>query len=322
MNELFIHKRFTADSSAIIGAINGFLDEYTAQGYTLTLRQVYYQLIARDLLPASWADPATGTKNSVKNYKRVGSLLSDARLAGLVDWNAIEDRGRVLRLPAHWGKPSDIVRSAAVGYAVDKWADQPNHIEVMVEKDALAGILGPACARLDVGFIANRGYSSSSAMYECGKRLVEKHHAGKAVHVLYLGDHDPSGIDMTRDVYDRLAIFTRGAFDVHVHRLALNMDQVRTYSPPENPAKTTDSRSRDYIAMFGTSSWELDALEPRVLAGLVDASVMALRDEARWREATRREKNGQRSLMRIVKHYERVREFTKGLEAADAKPGG
>ena len=123
------------------------------------------------------------------------------RLAGLLDWNMIEDRGRETVLPAAWTSPAEIVRAAAKQFRVDRWKHQPCHVEVMVEKDALSGILEPVCNELHVRFTANKGYSSSSALYEAGKRIAyARFHENRQVHIFYLGDHDPSGIDMTRDI--------------------------------------------------------------------------------------------------------------------------
>ncbi len=148
----------------------------------------------------------------------------------------------------------------------------------MVEKQALEGVIEPICRILDIPFTANKGYSSSSALYGGGKRFQAHWEAGKKCFIISLGDHDPSGIDMTRDVLDRINLFrwrgrerTSGSNlyeDVAVNRVALNMDQIRTLRPPKNPAKLTDSRATGYIAKYGPSSWELDAIEPNARPSL------------------------------------------------------
>lgn len=241
-------------------------------------------------------------ENSYLSYKRLSDLVSNARLAGLVDWDMIEDRGRETVTPAHWIDPAHIVEVAAQSFAIDKWEHQGCHVEVMVEKQALEGILEPVCRSLDVSLTANKGYSSSSALYEAGKRLARQADDGKQVWVLYLGDHDPSGMDMTRDVQDRLSMFA--GCSVNVKRLALNMEQVRAMNPPENPAKTTDARCKDYIRKYGESSWELDAIEPRALAALVNDAVEELRDPGLWNEAQTREAAMRRELQEFADTYQ------------------
>jgi len=293
MKEKFLDHKFSASNLETIRIINNILAEYAGQGYRLSLRQLYYQLVARDYI-----------ENSVRSYKRTGDLVSNARLAGLVDWEMIEDRGRELVSNAHWDSPAQIVRAAAQQFRIDHWIDQPCYVEVMVEKDALSGILGPVCKKWDIGFTANKGYSSSSAMYEAGKRIGEAFEDNKEVHLFYLGDHDPSGIDMTRDIKERLDLFTYGAINIRTIRLALNYDQVEQWQPPENPAKESDSRYQVYMTKFGGSSWELDAVEPATLAKLVEDAVQALIDEDAWEKVEDEQQSKRNDLDSFADNYE------------------
>lgn len=223
-------------------------------------------------------------------------------MAGLIDWLAIVDRGRNSRANSHWDNPSDIINSAASSYANDKWVDQRNYVEVWVEKEALEDVLQQACSPLDVRYFACKGYTSQSAMWEASQRLLQQHKKGKKIHIIHLGDHDPSGIDMSRDILDRLSIFTRR--DVPVNRIALNMNQVERYNPPPNPAKTTDSRYKSYQELFGDESWELDALEPAVLLELITEAVKELLDEELWDEAVAKQEQGRSELRSISSNYE------------------
>lgn len=295
MREQFISKNFGAEARAMISTINGILHEYVTAGYDLSLRQLYYQLVSRNLV-----------ENTEKSYKNVGSLVSDARMAGMVDWDVIKDRGREMVQNPHWDSPADILDSCAKQFRVDRWANQECYVEVMVEKQALEGVLIPVCSEWDVPFTANKGYSSSSAMYEASKRYLKRAEQEKELYVLYLGDHDPSGIDMTRDVDDRLRIFLDPSGDTKVHevkRLALNMEQVDEMKPPENPAKITDSRAASYIKKFGQSSWELDAIEPKRLALLVSTAIKQLVDTKAWKESGKEQQAGRDYIATMAKNY-------------------
>lgn len=273
MKEMFVEINFKNESLMMIKKINKILSEYKNLGYRLTLRQLYYQLVSQALVP-----------NTDRSYKNVGRLVSDGRKAGLIDWKMIEDRNRETIYPSHWENPGEIVRSAANSFRVDRWKDQDVHVEVMVEKDALSGILEPICRKWDVRLTANKGYSSSSMMYEIGKRLERMENDKFEFIILYLGDHDPSGIDMTRDIEDRLKLYSGGYVDLEIDRLALNWDQIEMWRPPENPAKLTDSRYQSYMQKFGKSSWELDAIEPVTLGGLVETAITKLIDFEIWRK--------------------------------------
>jgi hypothetical protein len=292
MKEKFIEHRFNANSQKLIEIVNIILNEYRQLGYRLSLRQLYYQLVARGQI-----------ENSPRSYKCIGSLVSDARLSGMVDWQMIEDRGRETVVNSHWTSPAEMIRTATGQFKIDRWEGQPCYVEVMVEKDALSGILEPVCQKLDVRFTANKGYSSSSALYEASKRISSGVQQGLEVHLFYLGDHDPSGIDMTRDIQDRLGLFTYD-YPIEIHRLALNYDQVELWQPPENPAKENDKRYRSYKEKYGTSSWELDAVEPRILATLVQNSVEGLIEQVTWQKVETRELQMRQDLERFAEEYE------------------
>ena len=279
----------------MIRQANTIIASYQAQGFDLTLRQLYYQFVSRDLLP-----------NTMQSYKRLGDVIVDGRLAGLIDWTAIVDRTRNLEDLAHWDNPESIVEAVSQQFRIDKWATQPHRIEVWIEKEALAGVFERVCQELDVPYFCCRGYTSISEMWSAGRRLMrylDARHEQIPI-ILHFGDHDPSGIDMTRDITDRLAMFAE--CEVKVERLALNMDQVEQYGPPPNPAKMTDSRYASYIQVHGQESWELDALEPAVLADLVRTAVAQYRDEEAWQVAVEEEAQGRTELGEIAENYQRV----------------
>lgn len=299
MREAFIEKVFATATLAVIQTANGIVAEYQRQGYELTLRQLYYQLVARGHI-----------ENSEKSYKRLGNAISNGRLAGLIDWDAIEDRTRALASYSSWGSPADIIRSAHRSYAIDMWLNQPTYIEVWVEKEALANVVARACAQRRVPHFSCRGYVSQSEMYVASKRLLENTSAGKDVVIIHLGDHDPSGIDMSRDIQERLELMMGEDWNaVEFQRIALNMNQIRQYSPPPNPAKMTDSRFVDYKRRYGSQSWELDALEPSVLNDLIRATIEPLIDQRAWLEDEEEESRQRQSIGDVASEWEAVQTY-------------
>jgi len=285
-------RRFSRTSANMIDDANSIFAEYHAAGYVLTLRQLYYQFVSRDLLP-----------NTVQSYKRLGSVINDARLAGLVDWELMEDRTRRLKESPSWRNPASIVSACAAQFRIDKWAKQSCRPEVWIEKDALAGVFERVCSELQVPYFSCRGYASQSEMWVAGQRLARWVKAGQTPVIFHFGDHDPSGIDMTRDNRTRLELFMGG---VELKRLALNMDQVEEHRPPPNPAKTTDSRYAGYIELYGHESWELDALPPDMLAGLVRDAVTAIRDEELWSAAVSEEEEHRRLLGVVASQWDQL----------------
>lgn len=288
--ETFKRTSFREASLALINQCNEIIVGYLEQGLRLTLRQLYYQCVVRNLFP-----------NTERSYKNLGNLLSDARLSGLVDWDAIEDRVRQPRKAAEWDNLADLVESALYSYRLPRWKDQHMYAELWVEKDALAGVLEPLSHEYHVTLMVNRGYSSQSAMYEASKRIMRGQGddgAARPAVVYYLGDHDPSGEDMVRDVRDRLNLF--GVEDLWVEKIALTMAQVEQYRPPPNPAKMTDSRARDYVAKHGRVSWEVDALPPNVLAQIIRSAFERVVDRKAMDAVIEREERDKAQLRLAV----------------------
>ena len=289
--------KFQQKSLDLIQLVNQVIQEYKEQNFELTLRQVYYQLVARGYIP-----------NNERSYKNTGNLINDGRLAGLIDWDSITDRTRNLRKNSHWSTPSSVISSAEYSYMLDKWEGQPNYVEVWVEKDALVNVIGRACVPLDVPYFSCRGYTSQSELWSAAQRFIQQDERENKF-IIHLGDHDPSGIDMTRDIQERLNLF--GA-DVYVKRVALTMGQIRTYNPPPNPAKLTDSRCSKYIEEYGDESWELDALEPKVITDLIRNEVTALRDDDLYWAVRHREEKEKKELRLLCDRYDEAVRYLKG----------
>jgi len=304
---------FRADSLARIERLQEVVDEYKQQGLRLTARQLYYQFVSRDYCP-----------NTPVEYKKLTALLTDARYAGLIDWDVIEDRGREPSTPSEWNDIGALTESALRAYRLPRWKGQDNYVELWVEKQALAGVLAPIAREYHATLMVNKGYSSASAMKESADRingqcildkekldafLAELKYAREewqesgddeeawdeiktAVQkrvvtsnvlrtpiILYLGDHDPSGEDMVRDISTRLKEF--GVYWLKVEKIGLTMAQVKRFNPPPNPAKITDPRAASYIAKFGDKSWEVDALPPVELTRIIRAAFAKHIDKAK-----------------------------------------
>lgn len=324
-----------AEALTVLAQANRICTDYRAQGYDLTLRQLYYQFVAGGLIP-----------NNQRSYKRLGDIINRGRLAGYIDWDFIVDRTRNLRSVSHWETPGGVIDSAAKSYARDKWAEGDTRVEVWVEKEALAGIVERVANENDVAWFACRGYVSQSELWGAAQRHLQYIEAGQRVIVVHLGDHDPSGIDMTRDIEDRLVKFldqdwmgshgdefiepgatgaTLGAIrdSLHAHvggdpitvrRIALNMDQIEQYNPPPNPAKITDSRAEGYIRRFGPESWELDALDPAMLSGLIRDTVAEYIDPS-FDVITDEQESERAGLLEASRRWPDVANFLAGDQA-------
>jgi hypothetical protein len=302
----YLPREFRGGSLALIEQAEAICDEYAAGGDQLTLRQLYYQFVARGIIA-----------NKQTEYDRLGETINAARLAGLIDWDHLEDRTRNLEALATWDSPAAIMRSAAYSYREEVWGDQEAYVEVWVEKEALAGVVQRPAEAWQVPYFSCRGYVSQSEMWRAAQRLGDKISDGKRVVILHLGDHDPSGIDMSRDIEARLTMFLEGdgqdPYQLEVRRIALNMDQVRQYSPPPNPAKLSDSRAQDYIRRYGTSSWELDALDPPTLRALIEDHIQRELDMEAWEASTAAQEQQRKALEAASRRWTDVAAYALGL---------
>ena len=298
-------KRFTPEGELVIAQAERLCDEYARQGLRLTLRQLYYQFIARNLFPDSrlvTLPDGAQTKNHDKNYKWLGNLISDGRISGLIDWRHITDTSRAPQGgDSGFDSPREFLEAVVSSYRVTKWDNQPEYVEVWVEKEALNQVIRRTASRWNVTSFACKGYTSQSAMHDAAQRLRREEGTGKKVTIIHLGDHDPSGLDMSRDIQERLRMFWA---DATVDRIALNMDQVTELNPPPSPAKVTDPRGRGYVEEFGDDSWELDAIEPAALDTLIENAILEHLDMELRQERIELEERKQREIQAISDNYD------------------
>jgi len=326
-------KKISSARMAEIEAANAICEQYATQGLVLTLRQLYYQFVARGLVP-----------NEQKEYDRLGDICRDARMAGLMDWDYLIDRTRNLASWKTYRGPQEALTELAKKYHRDLWAPQKKRLEVWIEKDAAIGVVESVCSANSVPYFSCRGYTSMSEMHEAAQRIRWHIEAGEQVTILHIGDHDPSGLDMSRDIEDRLRTFisrdwaglhmgpgnwTRGdlRFSMAAHmrekgntsvvekpwsikRIALNVDQINQYQPPPNYVKKTDVRWRRYFEETGLEvSYELDALEPSVMQELLQDAIDQHRNDDVWAEEEFQMETERKTLTSIKNWWDDVATF-------------
>lgn len=304
MKEAFRPAKLGGKNLARLEQINTIIEQYGEMGYVLTLRQLYYRLVTNNIIP-----------NSDREYAKLIHILTEGRMSGQVDWAGIEDRVRVPRRAYFNHGVGHAIEDAVGRFRLNRQIGQENHVELWVEKDAISNILSVKTNYYGIYLMVNRGFSSTTAMYDASKRIQRAIDQGKKAHILYLGDHDPSGLYMAlRDIPERL----NEAFgvDVDVKHIGITMDQVRQYNPPPNPAKVTDSRSKWYMERYGNTSWEVDALEPDVLHSIIDTEVEALLDMDMFRKLMAAEDGGREEIKAMPEHKEKLKETTAKLNIA------
>lgn len=290
------------DSSLrLVDLSNSIIQEYQSSDLILTLRQLYYQLVSRDVI-----------ENTEKSYKNLGSIITKARNAGLLSWDSIEDRNREHQ--DYWVRedPEGLIDILPDNIRFDQWKRQDYYVEVWVEKEALGNIVQKACDPLMVPYMSCKGYLSASEAWRAGRRLKDKINGGRKCIIFHLGDHDPSGFDMSRDNQKRLNLYSDNC-GVELRRIALDMHQIEQYDPPPNPTKLSDSRAKDYVKKYGSNSWELDALQPDILINLINDNVKPLIDTEMWNEVSQQEADTKDVLNRLSENWDDVKEYLRTM---------
>jgi DNA topoisomerase VI subunit A len=228
----------------LIEAALEVLSEYNP----MTLRQVYYQLVARHIID-----------NRRSEYQRLSGALVKARQEGLVPWEWLEDRVRQPQVVSMWRDLPDFLKTVRHAYRKDIWGRQPQYVEAWLEKDALSGIFAAITQEYGVTLVVGRGYNSWSAYKEAAGRFEEQE---RPVVILYFGDFDPSGEDIVRALRESLNFFGTSP---RIEKVALTLEDVVDYNLPPDFTKETDSRSKKFVQRYGDLAVELDALPVPVL---------------------------------------------------------
>ena len=279
-----------------VTAVNRIIGQYTIP---LTLRQIYYRLVAAGLIP-----------NRRSAYNGLSAQLVKAREAGEVDENRINDRTRSIEDRAY-DSPEDfldaIIWTTKNRFFRRFWKTQETYCEAWVEKDALSQVIAGAVEDLNTIVAPSRGYSSYTYVKDAVYRFQRNRGDAERVVILHLTDHDPSGLDMTRDLQDRFDAYSRGfLFEVELKRVALTIDQVRQYVLIPNPTKVTDSRAGGYMAQYGDECWELDAIEPDELVRLVQEAVEGeVTDWAAWDKLRDQERGEREELRKLFEDWKK-----------------
>jgi hypothetical protein len=292
---------WTPKTLAYLQRVQGVLEELEDY-WPLTLRQVYYRLVA-----------AGDIENNRSEYQKLSRILTTARLDGKVPWDALEDRARATLHASGWADSQAFVEDETErfleGYRRDLLQSQSVALEVWVEKDALSRVCHKVAFGYCVPVIVARGFSSVSYLNECRERVRANHSEGKeGTRILYFGDLDPSGWEMLPSMMMTLQEEMGLAGIVDEVRCALTPEQVEAYNLPRNPdaLKPTDSRARKFVERFGDLAVELDALPPATLAAVVRDSIEQNLDLSQFQEELKlqvTERERLKSLRETVRQF-------------------
>jgi hypothetical protein len=256
-----------------------------AEEKPMTLRQLYYRCISAGLI-----------ENSQREYQRLGKVMTRLREGGEVPRTWIVDHVRSTLKPSSWSGLADFADTVRDAYRKDFWNSLNHHVEVFVEKDAIAGTIQQVTTEYDVALRVCRGYASVSFAGEIAETWSR---ITKPIFAYYLGDFDPSGFDIERDLRQKLSRYSGGC-SFYWTRLAVRSDDFDDFDLIRLPVKKRDPRARSFVCEHGDYGAEVDAISPNELRHRVQQAILSHVDMSRWQKLQEVERLEQESVARIA----------------------
>jgi len=258
--------------------------------WPLTLRQIYYRLVAAGHL-----------ENTRSKYNDLSNLLKHMRLDDWLPWEVLEDRVRRVSEKRGWVDHNEFmdahIDDFLEGYERCYVQDQKCYVEIWTEKDALSQVFERVAYPYCIRSVTCVGYQSVTFLDGFRRRARAAQHRGQIPVILYFGDMDPSGHQMLEAIKQTLED-EMDLWGVEYHRVALTPDQIMDYELPHDPkaVKITDKRYRKYVQRFGDLAVELDALHPKVLRELAVEAIESHFDMNLFQEQVEVEQMEQKRL--------------------------
>lgn len=261
-----------------------------------SVRHVFYRMTDTRLTA-----PVEKTENG---YRRVQGRCLKLRRSGRLPYGWIADATRRGHHVATFDGPGDFIERFAGLYRAALWTDAEPRVEVWVESRSLAGVLERECRRLAVSLYPAGGFASETLCYEAAQEIDA---AGRArAVILYIGDHDPAGVLIDRDIEAKLKAHARTP--IEFRRLAINKAQIAEYGLPTKPRKERERRRPDLQETVEAEAMPAAELRRIVRQTVVSYLPPGALDAAKVAEESERE--GLRSLGGLIDGW--------GLSAGEA----
>jgi len=243
-------------SLELLAQVQKIIESYD---FALTLRQIYYQLVAKQIIP-----------NEQRYYKKLSRLCVTGRDEGILPEEGFADRLREVDKLSSWSDLNEFMQTVKRSYRKDKWQNQDNYLEIWTEKDALRSVLTEITYQYDVALMVARGQLSRTEVYRTAGRYKVK--IDKECYLYYCGDFDPSGLSIYDSIKKRIMDF---GISINFRRIALTEEQIERYQLPSDPAKQSDPNYNKFVSIYGSDMVvELDSLPPDVLRKIIEDCIL------------------------------------------------
>lgn len=271
---------------ALRAAILAVLETYTA----LNVRGLCYVLESQQVIHKTEAD-----------FDKVERLVVALRRDGTIPYDKISEGHRERHALHTYESIGQFLGTVKNGYRRDVWGTQPYHVEVWSEKNGLSNAIRPVCDTYRVPYVPTKGQPSLTLLYNSAQEMMASE---KPTRLLYVGDHDATGVNISRVIEDELHEF---GVDVILHRVAVTPEQIATYHLPTRPGKQSDNKHAAFVAAYGPACVEVDALQvvsQDLLPSLIRQAIEPLIDWDVWNETAVAEERDYTRLGSIANQVE------------------
>lgn len=273
-------RRTTAQIDAVLDAARLVISEYED---AITIRHLFYRLVGLRVID-----------KTESAYSNLCTLLAKWRRSGAIQYSDFVDGTRWKSGPTLWDSAAEALQNTANCYRQNLWADQAHFVEVWVEKDAIRSIVSDATSKWGVDVLACKGFPSMSTLASAADTFRAQQERGKEVHILYLGDRDPSGLAIDTNI--KSALFDDHAVDgVDFRRLAVTPEQIEEFNLPTRPVKTSDRRAKGWLG----ECVEVDTMPPATIKEIFNHAITAFIEPHAWNQLQLTEKLERESIRAV-----------------------
>lgn len=278
-------KNITKKTTDLIQAAN----EVLSAEHPMTIRQLFYRLVS-----------ILNLNNCRADYQKLSRVMTQARESGEIDPEWIVDRSKPEIIPNVWEDVRGYLKTVSRGYKRNYWRDQPHYTEVWIEKDSLTGSIDETIEELGITLRTHRGYGSTTKKLEIASLFDS---IDKPMTIFYIGDFDPSGVDIERDLLQKVKRYMKSDRRIILKRLGILREDIEQFNLPPLRVKERDPRAKGFCQAYGTDVVEADALPPTELRSRIKEAVTSLIYYDRWNRNVSVEEAEFESIRSFVENY-------------------
>jgi len=259
------NRRCGSEMDDLLQQIRIILEEYEER---ITIRHLFYRLAGKGII-----------EKTETAYKGLCTHLSKWRKSRDIPYSAFVDSSRWHYGATTYSDEDEALEACVESYRKNLWQSQDVYVEIWSEKDAMASLLTPLAGEWGIKTFVCKGFASISSLFSAAGDFQRQQSRNKTPHILYIGDHDPSGVAMDSSMAKAWKNF--GITPPVFKRVAVLPEHIEQFNLATRPVKSGDTRAKGWIG----GCVEVDTLTPAQIRGLLEQEIIDLVDPYQWEQA-------------------------------------